>query len=876
MLSRLMAYLRAFRQRKRIDAEVDDELGYHLEMETQANQARGFSPAEARRVALRDLGGVTQTREAVQAERAIWVGAALRDLRYAFRRMGRERGLTAAVLLTLALGIGANSGIFALADPMLLRSLPYPQADRIVTMSVTGKEVFFGPNVADYLPLERESTTVELVSTFSSGPRGYLGETADRLAGMRVSPNFLQLFGVQPAAGRRFAPEEYSRNARIAPRVAIISWSLWQSAFGGRDDVVGSRLKLTADAVRAGTPITVVSDLEIVGVLPRRFVFPDGRAAQPAFLVPADVDPSWSGVPTQGVPILARLRDGADPGRAAAELEAICRITEDAYSAIPRSRVVGVTRLQESLFGDLQHPLMLLFAAAATVLLLSYVNLAHLMMAATSARAREMTVRRSLGAGTGRLVWLAIAEAGCLCFVGTIGGLVVGQGILHWVMSQTPEFGFVYRVVPAGLDLRGVIFSAALALVGLMVMAAWPAWRLRQADARPIAGAPRRARGRGSEAAWLIGFQAAFTVAILAAGTLTVKSFAVLAMQSRGFDPAGIKSLSVRLPPAVLADPDLSLATYRRVADAIAGVPGVVGAGVVASVPGMLISGAILDTAGQRIDDIWVHRVSGGFPAIAGMRLEEGRLFSDDEAFGAAAVAIVDRRTADRLWPGQPPLGQSLRDRTGRTLHVVGVVSTVSQVFRQGVAQPGLVLMPFHASERNLLTVVAQFEASMPAGAIRDVARRIDDRIVIGNTETHVTYERFVGQPRFLATVVGSFGVLAGLLAVSGVFAVASHVVLRRRREIAVRLALGATTVGMRRLILKHAVAPALAGVAIGVTAAFWWTKALESVLVGVTPRDWSSYVVAVCLALVAITLGAALPAIRASRVDPAVTLRSE
>jgi hypothetical protein len=375
---------------------------------------------------------------------------------------------------------------------------------------------------------------------------------------------------------------------------------------------------------------------------------------------------------------------------------------------------------------------------------------------------------------------------------------------------------------------------------------------------------------------WLIGLQAAFTVAVLATGVLTVKSFAVLVLQPRGFDPAEISLIPIRLPAVLVSDSGLMLSTYRQLVEGIGRVPGVAAAAVSASVPGLLTSGSIIDeVSGKPIDNLWVHRVGAGFAAVAGLRLETGRFFVDEEAYGGAGVAIVDRRTADRLWPGDDPLGRTLRERNGRVSRVVGVVSTVSQTFRKDVPQPGLVLTPLAASEYTL-TLVARFHGHPPMAAIRDVARRIDTRLVVGAPATHATYERFVGQPRFLATSVGGLGALAAILVASGVFAVASHAVLRRRRELAVRIALGATPTGVRALVLRHAIVPALLGIVCGLTAAFWWSIGLESVLLGVNPRDWSAYVAAGLLALLAISTGVAVPAARASRVDPAVTLRSE
>jgi predicted permease len=882
MFSRLVACLRGLIGRRRAQAELDDELSFHVAMEARSHEARGLSPDAARRAALRDLGGIAQTKEAVRDVRTLWIETAWRDARYALRGIMRTRGLAAGAVLTLAMGIGANVAIFSLADPMFFRTLPYPDADRLVTAEVTGPEVFGRTaNVADFLRLEAEGQTVDLVSTHDAGPRGYVGDSSDRIAGRRVSPNFLALFGVRPAAGRVFARDEYGRDARSRPRVTMISWRLWHSAFGGRDDAIGARLVLSENFVRAGGVAATAGvervDLEVVGVLPRTFVFPDATAAPPAFLVPADVDPSWAGVPTRGVAIFARLRPGAEPASAALELTQICERSEAAYPMIPKVRIVRVTALQHQLFEDLRRPILLLLAAAVTVLLLTYVNLSHLVMASLRTRAHEMAVRRALGAGTPRLIGLVVAEVGWLCLSAAVAGVAAGQGLLSWAMTKTPEFGHVYRLMPAGIDLRVGLFAATLAGAALVVVALWPAWRLARTGGGAIgANVATHLGGRAGDAAWLIGLQAAFTVAILAAGALTVKSFAMLVLQPRGFDPGELRSLPVRLPPTVVSDASQTLLIHRQIVEALASVPGVSAVAMSASVPGLLTSGSVVDeSTGKPIEDVWVHRIGGGFAQAAGLHLAAGRFFSDEEAYGGADVAIVDRRTADRLWPGEDPLGQTLRERIGRTSRVVGVVGTVSQIFRTEVPQPGLVLTPLTTNEHSL-TISVRFSGRPPMADIRDVVRRIDDRLVIGAPVTHATYERYVGQPRFLATAVGGLAVLAGLLVACGVFAVASHAVLRRRRELAVRMAVGATRAGVQAMMVRHAIVPAVLGVAVGIVGAFWWAKALDGVLVGVDASDWLSYAAAAALSLLAIMSGVVWPAVRASRIDPALALRSE
>jgi len=811
------------------------------------------------------------------------------DLRFAVRSTRRRPGFTLAIVSTLALGVGALGAVFRFADPMLFTPLPYPHADRVVLVTVRGDGLpsgFFGgfPNAADFLRVRETSQTLEFVSTFDSGPRGFFENRPETLGGLRVSPDFLRLFGADPILGRGFLTGEHQADAAMRPRVALISWALWRSAFGGRADVIGARLRLSGDAVRVGRGApaygVVLDDMEVIGVLPPDFVFPQTGLSPPAFLVPGDVDPRWAGVRSRGVPILARLRSGVTPDRVAAELTPMLRHAEALHPAIPRGRTVDAKSLQEELFRDVRVPLLLLFATTAAILLLGYVNLAHLTMATMAARRRELAVRQSLGASPWRLLRMHVVEVMWLGGMAGIASIAVAEGLYRAAMAGTPEFAYVYRAIPGGLDVRDVMFSAGLAVFGLATVTMGPAWQLsREGSARILQpGTTDRRRWWPSRQAWMIGLQSAFAVAVVSASVLTVRSFSTLVFQGRGFEPARMRLVPIRLPPAEASDPSRALALHARLADALSQVDGIAGAAVAASVPGMGLSGGALfeSPSGPEIQSLWSHRVSGSFLRVAGMRLDAGRMFDDREAFLGARVVVVDRRTADRLWPGANPLGHRLYDRARQPYDVIGVVATVSQAFRRDAAQPLLALLPLSLEESRRIVLVARVDREPAFASIQAALNAVDDRVTVGTLQPHETYERTMGQPRFLAAVGGSLGVLAALLAATGVLAVVSHSVVRRIREIGIRVALGERRGAVRNRFMRQAIIPAAAGIAVGLVAAVWWAKALDAILVGVSSRDVWSFALAAIATLTVVALGSAWPAIRASRVDPVVTLRFE
>lgn len=793
----------------------------------------------------------------------------LADLRLALRLLRRQPAFAAVVVLTLGLGVGAVAAVFTLADPMIVRSLPYVDADRIVEVRAAVKETTTRVHADDFVAIAANARTLDAVSTLNGPYVGRFRDLADPLLGGGVSGNFLRLTGLVPPLGRTFRPDEYQRSESVPPVVTMLTWGFWQTAFGGATDVIGSRLELT------GPPAL---SMEIVGVLPREFFYPEPINRPPVFIVPGALDPSYLGKRNVYPTVLARLRPEYTAAQAEAEITTILAGVERANPTFEQGRAARLFRLQDLLFRGVRTPLLLLFVATGCLLMLAWVNLSHLMQARNRARERDVAVSLALGAGRWRVVRQMTIETTLLTLLGSAAGLLIGSLLFSWGMAQTPEYSHIYRLIPSGLDARVVAFTIGLAVLGMMAIGIWPAWRASGRDVRAsLVAAPDRRRGWriGGEALAIAG-QSAFAVGLVVTCLLVVRSFIGLVTAERGFDPARVQLAGVEVPRD---EPRARTQLYRRLIEELGRVPGVEAAATANGIPALTLPEAPMDENGKPIANVIAYQTSGKLAAAMDMRLEEGRLFDDNESFATAPVAVVDRSAADLMWPGQPALGRIVRLRGGRAAEVVGVIARVRPLTGDSIR--GTVLTSIDVASpavSNRLTVALRFDdRQSPAAAdLAAAARRADPRIVWRGTAGMSSWERTIGQPRFLASALGILAALTALMAGFGVLGVVSHVVSRRTREIGIRMALGADRAGVRLLIVRQALTPAAIGVTMGLVLAFWWSSSVRSVLIGIGPHDPWSFVIAAIATLLTVAAASVRPAMRASGIDPSRALRME
>jgi predicted permease len=797
----------------------------------------------------------------------------LTDLRMAARLLSRTPGYVLVVVLTLGLGIGGVTAVFTLADPMIFRPLPWPDADRIVEIRARVPEsASLRLHADDFALIEREATSLAAVATLTGPYPGEFRDRRDTLLGDGVSTGFFPMTGLQPAAGRLFAPEEYERSEAATPVVCMLTYGFWQDAFGGDPDVVGSKLEL-------GGPRPFA--MEIVGVLPREFFLPQTVNRAPSFVVPGALDSRYLGQANVYPTILARVRPGVTFEQAEAELDSLLAAVERANPEFEQDRRARLIPLQELLFRSLRTPLLLLSIATGCLLMLAWVNLTHLAQARAQARGRDLAVRVALGAGRWRIARLLLAEAGLLSAVGAVAGLVIGQLMFTWGFARTPEYSHVYRLLPAGLDGRVVVFAIALAAVAMVAIGLWPALRSFRVDLRTVLAAlPGRRRGWriGGEALAIVG-QTAFAVGLVVTCLLVVRSFVGMLTMDRGFDPAGVLFAGVAFPSGQgLAS---TVDSRRRLVDLLNRTPGVEAAAAGNGVPSLTLTEPVVDAHGEPVRSVVAYQVSGQFSNVMGMSLETGRLFDEAEAWNGAPVALVDRNAADALWPGEAALGKTLRLPSGRELVVVGVLRRAQTSLSEPESSRGTVLATMDTSSENVanrLRVILRLSRERPATNARlaeAVSRELPGVEWNGSAGLSI-WSRYIGQPRFLASALGMLGTLTVLLAGFGVLGVISHLVARRTREIGIRMALGADRVRVRLLVMRQALMPALAGTLAGLLLAFWWSASVRAVIVGIDAHDPWSFAGAGVMTLATVVAASLKPAVSASRIDPARTLRAE
>jgi len=790
------------------------------------------------------------------------------DCRSGLRQIRRNPGLAAATILTLALGVGATTAVFTLADPMLFRMLPYHDAGRLFSIRVIDNG---SPNllqVPDYVRLEASHTLFEGVADFRLLAVGRLPGRGENTIGYGVTPQFLDTLGIRPILGRGFLAEEH-RPGEQPERVALITYGLWQSQYGGAQDVLGRMVELQ------GPP---VEQYRVIGVLGKDFVFPDHTNQSLAFLLPTAADPHESS-PFRLAGAIVRLAPGATRDAAIAEVQAIVTAVERNYPKFPQGRRVELVPLQEALFGRARTPLLMLLAATGCVLLLACANLAHLFLARLHARRRELGIRLAIGAGPWRLARLLFIEAMVLAVAGAVAALVVGQRLFAAIMAWTPKYAHVYRLLPASLDWRVAAFAAVLVAGALMVFGLAPALRASRANLREslqLADAGGHGRAIRSDAT-LIFMQSAVAIALLVTSVLIVGSFVRLTSQPLGFEPDRVRMVSVEFMEGRDASGEMTnpvqarRGIYQHLSERLP-VPAALAGGL----PGQTLWGGLVraDAPPDTRAAVTAYPSTDTFFQTFGLRLMRGRLFDEQEAFSNAPVAVLDQRAAATLWRGEEPLGRQVRQGDGVVRTVIGVVQTLRTRLTTDQGG-GCAFVPIAACTRPPSVAFRVGDAEIPVAWIRAVVQQVAPGAVV-DVWPFKPFERTVGQPRFLAVLLGALGMLTITLTIVGVFGVVNHVVARTTHEVGIRMALGADAARIRLMVLRRALLPAALGVGVGVGASLLWTQTLRALLFGLQPTDPAAFVGSAVLVLTLVAIASLTPAWRASRVDPTVALRSE
>jgi len=792
----------------------------------------------------------------------------LHDLRYAIRLLGRNPVFTIATTLTLALAIGGTTAMFTVVDAALLRPLPFAEPDDLVWgwgQFPQGDSASISP--ADFVDYRARARAVR-VAAMTSFSRGFaLSGTGEpeRVPGRLVSAGLFETLGVLPAMGRSFArADEDVENAEVA----VLSDGLWRRRFGADPSILGRRVLVDA------RPVTVV------GVMPRGFAFPQGTDL---WLPLAMREPEMQIRRFHFLRIVGRVAGGSTVAAAQADLDAIAARLAEAHPDSNQGWRVRLEPLREQLVGSYRAALLLLFGAVACVLLIACANIASLFLARSGARRRELAVRAALGASRWRLSRQLLVESLSVAALGGAGGLLLAVWSVHLLSVLAPRDLVTLRDV--AVDARVLAFTAFVSLVSGILFGIAPALqaaRLSLRDALTSRGAgPSRQRAR----ALLVAGELSLAAMLLMGAGLLLRSFTELLRVDAGFRASGVLTATVQLPELRYADADRILAFAEQLEETVRAQPGVTSAAVTSRLPMapqggdtyFTIAGQPEPEGGKPTADI--RAVTPGYFQTMGVPLLRGRDVSRADRAGAPPVVVVNEPFVRRFLPGRAAVGERLVIDFGRpiTAEIVGVVGGVRHYGLDNDATAAMYLA-FAQTPVPIVNVVARADGNetAAAGAVRNAVRGLDGTLPVDVVAMSDLVARSAAQPRLRALLVGGFAAVAILLAAIGVYGVAAGAVAERRREIGIRMALGARVPEVVSLVVRESARLAVAGLAIGVASALSLSHVVAGLLFGVRPLDVATLAGVVSVTLAATLIATAVPARRAARVDPATALRDE
>jgi putative ABC transport system permease protein len=862
----------------RAGRDFDREIELHLGMLAERFIGRGMSPEEAHYAARRQFGNAELLRQARrEMDSFSSFEALLQDIRFGVRTLGRSPAFTAVAVLTIALGVGANTAIFSVVKAVLLDPLPYADAGRLITIAETATDAPENPTV-DYTAvreLRESSRSFESLSAYRDGP-GILFENGkpEMLRGLSVDHNFFGTLGVQMQFGRDFLPEEQQPGRRIA---LILSHGLWQRQFGGDPRVLGRVLLLSKFQVT------------VVGVLPPDFkpLLKAQSELDPEMYYPLSLDPFYPCRNCSAVHLIGRLKRGVAAGEASADLNGILRsLVRENPEAHLRGARIDLVPLPDRLLGRARTALWAVWCSALFILLIACANVANLLLARAVGRTREIAVRTAIGAGRGRLVRQLLTESLVLAFAGGLLGAGLAYCGTGTLASLAP--GGIPRAQAAHVDAPVFVFALAATVIAGMLFGLVPAWRASRVDLnRAMKDADDSGHTHNGLRNGLAVAQIALAFVLAVGAGLMVRTFWRLTSVGAGFDPRNVLTLTTCvIGPRYAGD---TIGYYRDVLERLRAIPGIEGAALTSLIP--------MDYT----DRLQIHRedrplpnekdapfaaqfsVSPDYFRVMRIPLKHGRLFSEQDAETSAPVALIGETCARAQFPGEDPIGKHIklgeRNSSAPWMTIVGVVGDVRQ---DGIDRPAdmQVYMPLNqGAVSNYYRLMAR--TSGDPMRLERAVREAFEAVDAGSPVYHVKpLEGYVSgrlaSRTFALALLGLFGALAVALAAVGIYGVISYSVARRTREVGIRIALGAARGDVVALVLRNALPLIGAGLVIGLVASLMLTHLLASLLFEVAPADpATSAAVAVMLASVALAAGA-VPARRAATLDPTVALRRE
>ncbi len=882
--------IRSLLRKGRVERELSDELRFHLDNLIEANLARGMKPQEARAAALRELGGVEQIKEECRDMRRInFLETTVQDIRYGVRMLRKNPGFTLVAVLTLALGIGANTAIFTVVETVLLRPLPYFDSGRIVNIfredGASDSLPMFSywqqanPCFDDFAGYELRATSVNL--------RGR--DRPELVRALKVSENYFRLFGANPIVGRTFTPQE---DRPGGTKALVLSYGLWQRRFGGDSAILGKTLTLGGEAYA------------VVGVLsPRLKLYPPTDA-----WIPLQADPDSTNQAHLYM-VAGRLRRGTTLAEANAQMAVVGRQYARTHpQQLGNDDKLRVIPMQQEMTGDARPALLMLFGAVGLVLIIACANVANLLLARAMGRQKEITVRAAIGAGRGRIMRQLLTETLLLAVAGAAVGLALGSWGVRALLAVVPADLRMYDRVRemahvAALDPWVAVFAVGISLVTGILFGLFPALQLSRVDlafslkeSGNYGGSTvRHERIRGA----LVVAQVAIAGILLCGAVLLIRSLAAMRRVEPGFDPSNLLTLKVSLAGQDYSTAGVQDQLGRQITSALERIPGVQSAAMGSALPFQPVTDMIFDIPGRPPlkgfkftgDVLWCF-VSPHYFKTLRIPVRAGRLFRETEP---PHTVVISEAMARKFWPRENPLGQSIFIGTGAgpgfeqgATDIVGVVGDVH--WDLATDPPAVMYQLYSQVPDSGVRLVSQLMPTSiavrtrPGATPLTVSRAVHEALLAGDTRLPAigveTMEQVIrgstGETYFLLLLLATFAVMALFLAGVGIYGVMSSSVEQRTHELGVRMALGARQSAVLRLVLGQGMVLALIGVGLGTVGALALTRFLSTLLFGVKATDPLTFIsVSLILAAVAL-LACFIPARRATKVDPMVALRYE
>ena len=883
MLSGLYIRLRSLFRRDRVEKDLDEELGFHLDRQVEKYMAAGISREEAMRRVRLEFGGVDQIKEQCREARgATLVTAFIQDLRYARRMLWKSPGFTGVVVMTLALGIGANIAVFSIVDAALLRPLPYRNADRLVMIAERLPKQLV-PAFDTYREFEewnRHSSSFEKIAAATwardSGAILSWHGTKQEILAVPASVNFFSMLGVRAAQGRTFEAADLNSACTV-----VLAHSFWQKRLGSAPDWIGKSLTLDD---RACT---------IAGVMPKDFSFYPKQTELWTLITPSSkfIDKPWD------MPVLAfgLLKPGVSRSAAQAELASIqSRIIAEnpSWAAMKLEPVVEDLHSEFTwLTGrNLRRGLFILFAVVGFVLLIACVNVANLLLGRATVRQKELGVRAALGAGRSRLIRQLLTESAVLSLFGA--GLGTLLAILCVRSITTKEAMQLPPGNPISVNWEALVFTLILAIFTGVLFGVVPAWKASRLDLNEVlkqsTPAASRAASSHRTSRNLVVAEMALSLIVLVAAGLLIQSMIRLTTAPLGYERDGLLTADIHLPTSSYAKPEDSMRFWDRLEPKLASLPGVQG---VAFAPSLFfargtgpvtIAGA--GSSSRVVSASDPEPVSGGYFRVAGIPLLQGREFSDVDRSNSMPVAVVNQAFARQFFPKETALGQRIKlGQPGSKepwLTIVGIVGDVSRpTLFEGYSQDACVYQSLRQAPQGSLSVFVRTKGNPRAvePEVGPAVVAVDNNLPLPTVQSvNESLAWFTAEPRFRAELFSLFSALALLLAAVGIYGVLSQRVSQRTQEIGIRVALGARSDDVLKMIIGEGLQPTLIGIAIGIAGSLALARFLSSMLYGVRSTDPLTVAAVSFLLLLVALLACYFPARRAMRLDPLIALRCE